>query len=218
MSGHVTKGEDAAALVIGAGGQGEVVLRSLRSASIEVEAVVDDNEARWGEELFGVPIRGPIASIAGSRRPAVIAIGDNAMRRKLAETLDLRWLTVVHPAAWVDETATLEPGAVVAAGAVLQPLVRVGAHAIVNSGAVVDHGCVLGAYCHVGPGCALSGQAEVGDGALLGVGATVLPGVRIGRFAVLGAGGVATRPIPDGATAVGVPARVVQPRGAEPPG
>jgi serine acetyltransferase len=44
----------------------------------------------------------------------------------------------------------------------------------------------------------------------------VLDGVRIGKGAVIGAGAVVTNDIPDGAIAVGVPARVVKMRGEIP--
>jgi len=56
------------------------------------------------------------------------------------------------------------------------------------------------------------GGIVVEDDAWLGVGAIVLDGVRIGKGTVIGAGSVVTRDIPDGAIAVGVPARVVKMR------
>jgi UDP-2-acetamido-3-amino-2,3-dideoxy-glucuronate N-acetyltransferase len=46
-------------------------------------------------------------------------------------------------------------------------------------------------------------------GASLGSGATILGGVRIGRGAVVGAGAVVTKDVPEGATVVGNPARVL---------
>jgi acetyltransferase-like isoleucine patch superfamily enzyme len=52
----------------------------------------------------------------------------------------------------------------------------------------------------------------VGDGAWLGAGAKVLDGVTIGNHAVIGAGAVVREAVPDGAVAVGVPARVVSSR------
>lgn len=52
------------------------------------------------------------------------------------------------------------------------------------------------------------GDIFVGDHAWIGVGVIVLSGVRIGKGAVIGAGSVVTHDIPDGAIAVGVPARV----------
>jgi len=45
--------------------------------------------------------------------------------------------------------------------------------------------------------------------AFIGTGAIILPRLSIGASAVIGAGAVVTRPIPAGALALGVPARVV---------
>lgn len=50
---------------------------------------------------------------------------------------------------------------------------------------------------------------EIGDYAWIGAGCRILDGVRIGKHAVIGAGSVVTSSIPDRATAVGVPARVI---------
>jgi acetyltransferase-like isoleucine patch superfamily enzyme len=57
-----------------------------------------------------------------------------------------------------------------------------------------------------------SAGITVGDGAWLGAGAKVLDGVAIGAHAVIGAGAVVRESIPDRATAVGVPARIVSTR------
>ncbi|MGB9716149.1 MAG: acyltransferase [Thermodesulfovibrionales bacterium] len=56
------------------------------------------------------------------------------------------------------------------------------------------------------------GGIVIEDDAWLGFGVIVLDGVRIGKGAVIGAGSVVTHSIPDGAIAVGVPARVVKNR------
>lgn len=47
-------------------------------------------------------------------------------------------------------------------------------------------------------------------GASIGGGATILPGITIGRHAMVGAGAVVTRSVPDGAVVVGNPARIVR--------
>ena len=54
------------------------------------------------------------------------------------------------------------------------------------------------------------GGIVIGDDAWLGVGVIVLDGARIGAGAVVGAGSVVKAEIPDGAIAVGAPARVVR--------
>jgi acetyltransferase-like isoleucine patch superfamily enzyme len=50
---------------------------------------------------------------------------------------------------------------------------------------------------------------RVGRGASIGSHATLLPGIVVGEHALVGAGSVVTRDVPEYAVVVGVPARVV---------
>jgi acetyltransferase-like isoleucine patch superfamily enzyme len=52
----------------------------------------------------------------------------------------------------------------------------------------------------------------IADHVWLGSGSRILDGVQIGRNAVVGAGSVVTRSVPDNTTVAGVPARPIQPR------
>ncbi len=61
-----------------------------------------------------------------------------------------------------------------------------------------------------------SAGITLGDDVWLGAGATVLDGVKIGSRVAVGAGAVVTRDLPEGAVAMGVPARVVRERGLRP--
>lgn len=194
-------------LVVGAGGHGKVVVAALLALGREVAAVLDDDPGKWGGEILGVPVEGPVAERAGRGAAAVLGVGDNRTRRRLAASLELDWQSVIHPAARVDPSARVGAGAVICAGAVVQPEARVGAHAIVNTGAVIDHDCAIGDFAHVAPGAALAGEVKVGEGALVGVGSAVAPGVSIGAWATLGAGSLARKNLADGAVAAGVPAR-----------
>jgi acetyltransferase-like isoleucine patch superfamily enzyme len=82
---------------------------------------------------------------------------------------------------------------------------------------------LLAAYCYViggdhdfsDPSAAVLAQGRrssgvaIGAGAWLGAGAKILDGVAIGDRAIVGAGAVVREAVPDGAIAVGIPARVV---------
>src|SRR4051794_36186176 len=104
-----SQADDSARLVvIGAGGDAKVVISTLRANGHLIAAVFDEDSSRWGTEILGVPVRGPtaIADQAGFEL-GIIAISDNAARKRIARSLNLRWLTLVHPAAWVDPEAQL---------------------------------------------------------------------------------------------------------------
>lgn len=202
-------GDAAPVLVIGGGGHAKVVISTLRATGVHPCAVFDDDRARWGTTLCGLPIRGPIARVqelGGAR--GVLAIGGNVVRAQIAAALPgVEWLSVVHPRAAVDETVELGPGTVVFAGAVIQPDTRLGSHVIVNTGATVDHDCEVGEYVHLAPGVHVAGGVRIGAGAFLGIGASVIPGRVLGAGCTVGAGAVVVRDVPDRITVVGVPAR-----------
>ncbi|HEX8091381.1 MAG TPA: acetyltransferase [Blastocatellia bacterium] len=204
----MTAGDSKSVLVIGAGGHAKVVISNLRAAGYSVTDVYDDDRGRWGTSVLGVPVRGAIAELAhAGRRVAVIAIGDNRVRERLAREIDMEWVTVAHPLSYIHSSVRLGEGSVVSAGAIIQPDAFIGAHAIINTGATVDHDCVVGDFAHLAPGVRLAGGVRIAAGAFLGTGAIVIPCRSVGEWAVIGAGGVVVRDIPAGATAVGIPAK-----------
>lgn len=45
---------------------------------------------------------------------------------------------------------------------------------------------------------------------MIGAGASILPGVTVGEYAIVGAGAIVTKDVPDYAVVVGSPAKVVK--------
>jgi carbonic anhydrase/acetyltransferase-like protein (isoleucine patch superfamily) len=83
---------------------------------------------------------------------------------------------------------------------------------LVSVRGLVAHDCIVGDHCQVGPGAILAGHVRLGDLALVGMGASVLPGISVGQKSVVGANAAVVAVVPDSATAIGVPARVVDVR------
>ncbi|TMQ26957.1 MAG: acetyltransferase [Deltaproteobacteria bacterium] len=196
-------------IVVGAGGHAKVVVATARAAGFRVAAIVDDAHERWGTILLGVAVSGPSEPmLQDPAAQVVLAIGDNAARRRRAAGARCCFASVVHPSAIIDPTVRLGAGSVVFAGAVIQPDTVLGPHAIVNTAASIDHDCVLGEAVHLAPGVRLAGNVTVGDEAFLGIGVVVIPGVSIGARTTVGAGAAVVHDLPAGVVAVGVPARV----------
>lgn len=192
--------------LLGAGGHARVILDLLRAREIPVGGIYDADPSVC--ELDGYRVL-PESEV---RFPLLLAIGDNAQRKRLVRRFGDSagsYATVVAPSAILSPSVRLGEGTVVMEGAILQAATRVGNHVIVNTGASIDHECILEDYVHVSPCATLCGRIRVGEGTHVGAGAVVIPGIRIGRWCRIGAGAVIIRDIPDGATVVGNPGRII---------
>jgi UDP-2-acetamido-3-amino-2,3-dideoxy-glucuronate N-acetyltransferase len=139
--------------------------------------------------------------------------------------------TTVWHLAQVREEAILGRDCVIGRGAYIGTGVRVGDNVKVQNYALVYEPASLGDGSFVGPAAVLTNDlrprsvapdgtqkrggdwlavgVEVGEGASIGARAVCVAPVRIGRWAMVGAGSVVTRDVPDFALVVGVPARRV---------
>lgn len=96
----------------------------------------------------------------------------------------------------------------------------------IGKGLLIDHGCgvvigetaEIGDYCLLYQGCTLGGTGKetgkrhptLGNGVMVGCGAKVLGPFKVGDGAKIAANAVVLSEVPPGATAVGVPARIVR--------
>lgn len=209
-----------ALLLLGAGGHARVVAETaLAAGHFSTIAFLDDRFC--GPEplpdQLGWPVIGSLAAaldpqIRQQFSAAFVAIGNASIR--------VRWLQILasagyelpvvsHPTAWVSPSAQLGPGSVVFAQSSIQAQVSIASGAILNTGCSVDHDALLGIGVHVCPGAHLAGEVQVGDRSWIGIGASVIQQISIGDDVTVGAGAVVVRDLPNGVTAVGVPARVL---------
>src|SRR2546421_813847 len=199
-------------VIIGAGGHGRVVLDALRAiGKFHILGFIDADTGKSGGEVMGLPILGPIHLLQKLRkqdvRGAIVAIGDNRIRRTYADQViesGLELISAIHPSAVISPSARIGRDVLVAAGGIVGSEARIGDDVIINTGAVVDHECVIGRAAHIGPAAALAGRVEVGEGAFIGIGAKVVPCMKIGANAMVGAGGGGMGDVAEGATVGGV--------------
>ena len=196
----------------GAGGHSKVITDILNSLDVEVIGMFDDNppDARFkGMEIKdGIRLLGE--GFPTLDAPLIISVGNNVRRAELAELIDATYGTAIHGTAIISAKATIGVGTVVLQGAIVQAGAQIGTHVLVNTAASIDHDNFIGDFAHVSPHATLCGHVRVGAGTHIGAGAIVIPSIEIGQWCTVGAGAVVIRDVPDFATVVGNPAKIIK--------
>ncbi len=195
-------------ILYGASGHGKVIIDILESMQEPHIEIWDDADR---DPIWEYPVKKTPDPINVMEK-MVISIGVNTTRKMIVERLGdvVSYGKAIHSSAIISRRAAIGDGTVVMAGVTINPDVKIGKHCIVNTSASVDHDCVLEDYVHISPNATLSGDVFVGEGTHIGSGAVAIQGVKIGKWCRIGAGTVIIEDLPDHATAVGNPARVIK--------
>ena len=217
--GTVNAGSRQPLLIVGAGGLARETAQAVLAVNearptFELLGHLDDDPARQGTMVDGIPVLGPVDAVADHPDAlVVVATGrptDYTSRCRLVNRLALdddRAGTVVHPAASVAASASIGPGSVLLAGVTLTAAVTVGRHVAVMPGTVLTHDDRVDDFATLAAGVLVAGGVHVHEGAYIGAGARIREGLSIGAWALVGMGSLVTRDVPAGELWFGAPAR-----------
>jgi sugar O-acyltransferase (sialic acid O-acetyltransferase NeuD family) len=205
-------------VIWGCAGHAKVLVSLILSQGGKVIAFFDNSEV--SSVLPGIPVyigeTGFNAWVKESKCllnvSGLVAIGghrgdDRLNIQNIFRLAGLRLEPLIHPTAFVCNTAVLGEGSQVLAQAVVAADSKLGEACIVNHKASVDHECVLGNGVHLAPGATVCGCVTIGDNVMVGAGSVVLPRLKIGSGSIIGAGAVVTKDVPAGSVIVGNPGR-----------
>ena len=190
-------------LIIGAGGYGGVVYDIAKLNGYENIAFLDDSPKD--------KVVGKISEFEKFKDDAefVIAIGDNTLRERFYNMLTengAKVISLAHPSAIVAESAFVDNGTVIMAGAIINPNAKVGRAVIVNTCCSIDHDSVVEDFTHISVGARICGTVHVGSRTFVGAGATIINNISVCANCMIGAGAVVVKNISAPDTYVGTPA------------
>jgi sugar O-acyltransferase (sialic acid O-acetyltransferase NeuD family) len=205
-------------VIWGCSGHAKVLVSLIKSQGGQILAFFDNREVP--SILSGVPVyfgksgfntwikeTKSLLNVTG-----LVAIGGH----KSADRMDIQNIfrsvglgldPLIHPTAFVCNTATIGQGSQVLAQAVVAADSQLGAACIVNHKASVDHECILGDGVHLAPGATVCGCVTVGNNVMIGAGSVILPRLKIGPDSIIGAGSVVTKDVPARSVIMGNPGR-----------
>ena len=207
-------------IVVGAGGFGPEIVWAAenmngRFPTFDILGFCDDSPQKKGWNLYGYRVFGTPEEIDSKwevKPGFVCGIGNNLQRAKVVErVMKLGWqpVTVVDPSVVVAKTVRIGKGTYVGAGSIVSPQAQLGDHVMINHCCSIGHDSRLESYSQVCPGGRISGHCVLGTGAMIGSNAVLAVRVKVGANGTVGAGSFALTDVPDGATVVGNPARIV---------
>lgn len=143
-----------------------------------------------------------------------VGLGYRHLTRKMEILRQLRSAgrrtpSFVHPSCHVGPSCRIGEGCVVYPLCNLDRETELGVGALVNNSVVVSHNSRIGDAAYLSPGIVLSGHVTIGEAAFLGSGTLVANNRRIGARARVGIGTVVTSDVPDDASAIGNPQRLL---------
>lgn len=207
-----------------------IVIYGTRGVARELHQIIDDIAAKGctlsclgflvdhdycdATVVHDLPVFGDADWLAGAPDVLVsVGIGRTEPRHRIVQDIETRFgprfLTLQHPRAWVGGRVTIGIGSVLCAGSLVTTDIIIGRHVQLHIGCTIGHDTSIGDFVTVAPGANISGRVTIGVGTFVGAGAVVLPDVTVGSWVMIGAGAVVTKDVPDRATVVGVPARIV---------
>ncbi len=207
-------------IIIGTGAQAKYVVNNLGfQKEIQIEGLLETVLEKRMDTLpflLDKPVLGGLEVLhkyPKDQVSLVIALSNNKQKAEITKSLldkGFSFINCIHPTAVIAPSAELGTGLIINPYAVIQPLAKVGNFVMVHAGVIIEHDNIIEDYVNLAPGVKLAGWVHVRKKATICTGATIIPRMKIGRDAIVGAGSVVIKDVPDNQVVCGVPARKIR--------
>lgn len=209
-------------IIIGASGHGKVVASIVEQEGKYSIAGFIDGSRDIGSKIVGYEVVGreedlPRLMQDRTIEGIIVAIGDNFTRSKVTDRIrslcpSLKFVSTIHPNAFIGREVIVGDGSVIMSGAVVHPCSTIGKSCILFVNSVLDHDSSMGNYSSLGHNASTGGNCHIGDYTAVCIGANVIHGITVGDHSVVGGGAAVIRNIDCFAVAHGIPAKAIRKR------
>lgn len=192
-------------IILGSGGQGQVVQNILRLNGYKRILFLDDHKE--GKSITG-KLR-DFNKFNPKKHLFHVAFGNNLFRKKWYEILCNHkhdFISAIHPAAVLESKIDYSKNVMIGANVYININCSIGNNCIVNTGAIIEHDTCLENHVFMGPRTTTAGGVLIKEQAFIGMGAIINNNLTIEKNCVVAAGAVITRNTKPRMLYAGIPA------------
>ena len=196
--------------IVGAGGFGREAVWTVERINAAQQQPVwnvigfaDDDPAKAFGNFEGYPLLGSVEKASKDHPGAsvFIAVGDNAVRRKIYRQLRGHdFPALIDPSSQVSPTTEFKHGTFIACEAVVSVGTEIGKFVIITARAGDSHDSTVGDLANIAPGVSLSGHTVIGEDVMMGTNSCTAPGMTVGAGATVVCGTPVLKNVAPGTT------------------
>ncbi|WP_277632269.1 NeuD/PglB/VioB family sugar acetyltransferase [Avrilella dinanensis] len=203
-------------VIVGAGTYGQVYAEYLKE-EYEILGFIDDAVHLHNTEINGIKVLGDFNYLLENLSKEInvfIPIGNNKVRVELLSKAIAAGFktpnfihknTLIHPSVKIGKCVYILPGTQI------MPLTEIKDFVLISMGVNIAHHTVIEQGCFFSQGSNIGASIHFKEKVFCGIASTVMTGVKeIGTNSLIGAGAVIIKDVPDGATVVGNPGRIIK--------
>lgn len=204
-------------VIVGAGTYGQVYAAYLKDL-YNIIGFIDDDITLHGKEFNNISVVGNFDYLLTNIPKTTyvfVPIGNNSVRERLLTILKDNGFPTpnyIHPTTNIDSSVKLADRAVyILQGTIVMPLTEIQEGVMISAGTTISHHTTVEAGVFISFGVNIGASMVLENRSYFGIGCTIMTGVkRVGKDSLVGAGAVVIRDVPDGATVVGNPGKVIK--------
>lgn len=208
-------------LILGGGGNASVIAYAILDAANKNQTDLNFcgyiNDRDNVTEIEGYPVIGGLRDIPKLITEdyyfinAIGKIGVQDERIELIESLNIpdeRYVTFIHPSAYVAPNVELGVGCVVMPNVSISPGTTIGKCTRIMINAVIGHNNIIGDYCFFAAASCTGAHLNIEDGVFISLNATIREFLTLKNYSTVGMGAVLTKDIKEHEIWVGNPAKL----------